>query len=1165
MASLALHLLGSPRIEVDNIPIVINRRKVLALLVYLTLTRHPHRRDHLATLLWPDYDQTSARGNLRRALSTLNQTLTGEWLQIDGEQVSLKRDDNLWLDVDQFHEYLTNSTTHGHPASEVCIDCLEPLGRAVTLYQDDLLTGFTLPDSPEFDDWQLFQTESLRRELAETLEKLVRGHGTQGEFDPAIEFARRWLTLDPLQESAHRQLMRLLTLSGQRNAALTQYESCRQILADELGVEPAAETTRLYEQIRAGDLSGEAAAQTNRGEAFSDGFWPSHSAAPRHNLPSQLTPFIGRVEEVAEIIRLIRDEPTCHLLTLVGPGGIGKTRLVLQAAAQTIELFPDGVYFVSLAPLSTAESVLPKMADALSFPLSGGNPKEQLLNYLSKKTMLLVLDNFEQFIPLGVTDLLSEMIIRAPQIKLLVTSRERLNLQEEWGLEVRGLRFPTGTETEETSLELYEGIQLFVQRAQRARPGFILSTENSAHIVRIGQLVQGMPLGLELAATWLRMMTCREIAQEIDKGLDFLTTSLRDVPKRHQSLRAVFEQSWQLLTKEERAIFRRLSVFRGGFRYRAAERVADASLSLLSALVDKSLLRRTRAGRYEIHELLRQYAAERLNRIPDEMGEAQDRHADYYLTFLQQRTDDLRKGQRVTVAEIMADIDNIRTGWQRAVAQRNVTSLGNAANGLLHFSLARNWLQEGEAAFRQAVQSLTEEQAGLTSTVGEQTKRSDQKTQSKIVNLKPALSEVEGSKIVLAQLLRGQGRLSAVLGLIQPGQDLLRQSVSLLRQAEGGLQPELAFSLHALAMTYWFQGLYSDAQRHFEESLAIYTEVGDRSGMGEALLTLGMVATYQGEYAEANRLLQESLGLFRQAGQVRLMLSVLLTLGIVARTRGEYEPAERFLTESLQTSRYRTSSLRESGYLAIEAYSLRELGYLVIARGNYRQAKKQLQESLLIFKDTGARVSSVFPLDGLGTIARLQGDYQQAEQLHQESLTICREIGEGRGIALCLYNLGRLAYDMEDYPTAEQRLQESLVRYQEIGNQYGVASALCHLGYVACAVGSDRYQEAGQYFKQALEITTRIGANPLTLNILVGLATLLTTAEPGDAEREQAVELLALALHHPASEQETKDRARWLLNKLVASLSPESVAAAQERGKAEKLDTVLLEMLETAV
>jgi len=760
------------------------------------------------------------------------------------------------------------------------------------------------------------------------------------------------------------------------------------------------------------------------------------------NLPQQLTPFIGREAELAKITDLIQAESTCRLLTLIGPGGIGKTRLAIQSARQVMEdasqVFPDGVYFVSLAPVSTAESVLPTMADALSFPLSGSNPKEQLLNYLSKKTVLLLLDNFEHLIPLGVTDLLSEMIIRAPQIKLLVTSRERLNLQQGWGLEVNGLRFPTGAETEETSLEAYEGIQLFVERAQRARPGFTLSRENGAHIVRIGQLVRGMPLGLELAATWLRMMTCREIAQEIERGLDFLTSSLRDIPERHQSLRAVFEQSWQHLSAGERAVFRKLSVFRGGFRRRAAERVAGATLSLLSALVDKSLLRRTRAGRYEVHELLSQYAAERLNQFPDEMEEAQNQHTDYYLTFLQQRTGDLKRDQGKQAIEVITeDIDNVRAAWDQAIIQRNVVTLGKAADSLTLFYDIRGWFLEGEAACRHVVDMLLTIEQGVA---------------------------YDASNILMAQMLLGKGWFSVGIGLLEPGQKLLKQSVSLLRQAGPGAQPQMAHALFRLAQSYIFQGHYSEAKQHAQESLAIYTKGGDPWGIGNARWILCIAATYQGAYAEANQLLDENARTLRQLGDYKGLANTLLSLGIVARTRGEYAQAERFLEESLQISRY-------IGHRLGDGYELRELGFLAIALGNYPQAKERMQESLVIFKDLGWRTASVFPLDGLGLIARLLGDYRQAEKLHQESLVICREIGEGRGIALCLYNLGRLAYDMEDYPTAELHFQESLDRYREIGNQHGVASALCHLGYVACASGSERHQEAGQCFNQALPVT----------------------------------------------------------------------------------------------
>ena len=695
------------------------------------------------------------------------------------------------------------------------------------------------------------------------------------------------------------------------------------------------------------------------------------------------------------------------------------------------------------------------------------------------------------------------------------------------------MRFPTGDEVEVKSLETYSAIQLFLQRAHRSRPDFVLSSNNSPDVVRICQLVEGMPLGLELASTWLRMMSCREIVQEIERGLDFLTTSLRDVPERHHSLRAVFEHSWRLLSEDERAVLRRLSVFRGGFRRQAAKRVADASLLLLSALVDKSLLRRAGAGRYEVHEMLRQYAAEKLNEAPNQSEQTQDRHSEYYLTFFQQRTEELKGSREQAVYyEISADIDNVRVAWSRAVSQKNFAVLGQSADGLVLFSDYRGWFQEGEAAVRQAKQRLTLERQG-------------------------AKSEATGteSDLVLAQLLRAEGWFSYRLGDIAHAQKLLQTSISLLRQPAPASDKDLALSLHWLSHTYWIQGKYLETKQHAQDSLALFTELGDSWGMGIALYVQGMVATYQGEYKEANRIFLECTRHFGETGEVSRRSLSINFLGVIARLRGDYTHARQYLEEGLQIK-------RNFGDLIGVAYNLRELGYLAIALGDYPQAEEWMRESATIFEDVDIRYALVFPLDGLGTVARLQGKHQQSKQLHRESLSICQEFEERRGIALCLNNLGLLAYDMQDYPTAEQYLHESMTRYREIGHQHGVASDLCNLGYVLCALGRDRHEEARESFHQSLEIALKIDTRPVALNCLVGLATLQFAGLPEQAGLKQAVELSALALQHPASEQETKERARRLLDLLASKLSPESMATSLERGETRKLDRVLLRQLQ---
>ena len=408
MSKLRLFLLGPPQIELNGNPLAINRRKVLALLTYLASSQRAHQRDHLATLFWPGYDQSSARANLRKTVSLLKQQLDEDRLDIQREQIALVRGHNFWMDTNQFRKLVNGCILTDQTVNEVAPSCMDSLKQAAALYRDDFLTGFSLPDALEFADWQLFQAENHRRKLAQLYETLSRGHAGQNEWEPAIAFARRWLSLDALEESAHRQVMRLLAMKGQRNAALVQYEQCRQVLAEELEVEPSDQTTALYEKIKQGEF-GQTETRTST---------PAPKVlTPRIHLPPQLTTFVGREQEVAEITRLLGEEPACRHVTLFGPGGVGKTRLAIKAADAAVHAFSDGAAFVSLASLSHADGLVPAVAEALGLDLSGGNPEVRLLNYLRSKELLLILDNFEHLISPQGTQLLSDMLLSAPGVK----------------------------------------------------------------------------------------------------------------------------------------------------------------------------------------------------------------------------------------------------------------------------------------------------------------------------------------------------------------------------------------------------------------------------------------------------------------------------------------------------------------------------------------------------------------------------------------------------------------------------------------------------------------------------------------------------------------------------------------------------------------------------
>ncbi len=713
MASLNIQLFGTFQVTVEGMSVDGFRSdKARALLAYLAVEAdRPHRRDALAGLFWPEMPEGKAHDNLRLALHRLRQAIGAPaeaCLQVTPKTIQLTTSTGCEVDVAAFTGLLFECRSHHCPRRERCMSCARCLAQAVALYRGDLLHGFFL-DSQPFEEWLTIQREALSSQVLESLYLLASHYEANEDYTQVAYYAHRQLEIDPWREQAYRQWMRALALSGQRSEALAQYEACARMLEENLGVEPDDETQELHQRILSGEKDLPSSLELSE-KTLPAAKWAAPSALP----PVSSTPLAGRQEEMAQI-RAFLEDPRARLLTLAGPGGVGKTRLALQATWEWRGSFPHGVYFIPLAGVDAPDLLLPAIAEGLGFTShADGDFKAQFLNYLRGKEMLLALDNFEHL--LTAADAVGEILSQSAGVKLLITSRQRLGLEIEQVIELAGLDYPIvdGPGEVNAAAEACSAVQLFLDSA--ARLGVRPAAGHLPAVVRICQLVEGLPLALELAAAWTRFLLPAEIAREIERDLGFLAASHPEIPERQRSLRVVYTASWNLLSEEERCAWQSLSVFQGGFSLDAARQVAGASPHVLAALLDKSLLRRAADGRFEIHELLRQFAAEQLSASPDGTQATDVRHAVFYLEFIRQRKaaleDAFRQGRRPAefLAEINQEVDNLRASTHRLLEPGcpglpyNETDIQSYVDGLGLFYEYQGWPYEVKHLYEQALE-----------------------------------------------------------------------------------------------------------------------------------------------------------------------------------------------------------------------------------------------------------------------------------------------------------------------------------------------------------------------------------------------------------------------------------------------------------------------------
>jgi predicted ATPase/DNA-binding SARP family transcriptional activator len=1162
MAYLKLFVLGQPRLERDEAPIELNLRKALALLVYLAVTGQAHSRDALATLLWPESDGREGRTRLRRTLHRLAQALGEDLLVADSDTIRL-RTAELWLDSTTFRQHVAAGLPAA-PADVLAPERLAHLTAAIELYAEDFLAGFTLPDSPVFDEWQFFQRESLHQLYGQALEQLVQAHQSIGAYGNAIGYARRWVALDVLHEPAHRTLMRLYALAGQYAAAARQYQECVRVLGAELGAEPEEQTTALYKAIRTRQVTPPGvegrpppvrlAVPQPRPEAS----LLHEVTPPSHNVPLQLTSFVGRDAELDAITRLLLGDPPQRLLTLVGPGGVGKTRLALTAAERQVRRdspFPDGVFFVALAPIDTAAGIVPEVATAVRFSFSTEQPPHrQLLEHLRPKRLLLVLDNLEHLLSQEALDLIGSMLTTAPGVTLLITSRARLNVQGEAIFPVGGLpivptaRLEVSATLESSTDGRSSAVDLFAQRARRVQPDFILTPELLPAVTRICELVQGLPLGIELAAAWADVLAPVEIAAEIERSLDFLAADWRDVPERQQSLRAVFDASWMRLDAAARDTLQALTVFHAPFERQVAQAVAGATIQTIRVLVNESWLQRDTADRFHMQELMRQYVAEILAREPAAWRRCRDRHAAYFAELLHQLDEQMRGSQPQAAFSTMRTVfEDARAAWLWLMEQGDVETLTRQMLPAL-FRYGELDVKEFavlpllEAAQRVVEADMTSRDRELYLTMLLTAQGAFYRNGYPIrAELMPDLRGTMFANHIERAWSIARSRsswealgfwgvlLAAECAWTAPdadaGMQQLRRLIGELRA--GGRRWDLAFALQSLsrALSIRLPDInpsqpLEEARGYLRESLALFEALGDAREIGNTLRALGSVYLLLQRLPEARdhfEAARRRLAAIDDWGQV---VTIQWQLADVNFRLGD-RPA------AFQHLHHMYDDYLQCGRLADAILVLSRESYEALRYSDLSHARATRERSLDLARQNGDRSSVAWHVWEMGEIERVAGNYTAA-RLHYEQAHILfadipdRMTGWHVVQSSIFYHrgLGDIAYACGDPAAAERHFQASLASARENDHDWSAAYALAGLARAVLAL--QRPDEAREYLYEALTKAQKYGTDGIMMVVLTGIADVYAaTGAP-----EQAHPLASLVVAHPMSWHETKARAQ---------------------------------------
>lgn len=1010
-STLQLFLLGHPEVRLEGKVVAgFITKKAEAALYFLAMTGETQGRGKLAALFWPDMNDTASKKNLRTVLPNLRK-LVGDYLIITRQAVTFNQDRPYWLDAAVFERAVAAAADAQQPD-------IPSLIEAVDLYRGDFLEGFHLGDTPEFDNWLLLQSERLRGLLVQGLQILSDYYLSQGEYAAGLRVTERWLAVEPWHEEAYYQRMLLLVYNEQWSLALKEYERCRQMLQEAFGVDPSAETAALYEQVRA-ELAGK-------------------SGAASHNLPRAMTPFFGR-QEALYTLRTLLSGGQYPLLTIVGEGGIGKTRLALKVAEQARHEFKDGVWFVPLEeivppPGSPAEQVADLIAMAIGRALEISfrdemRPADFVLQWLRQKHLLLVLDNFEHL--LGATDFVLRLLRqRESRIHLLITSRARLTLQTEHVYQLDELPAPQPELPPERQAR-FASLQLFAERASRTGVPFVLEGENTAIARQICQLVGGLPLAIELAAALLGQKEGAEVIAAINQGVTDLALEMRDMPSRHRSLQAVFDYSWQSLPSRQQAVLAQCAIFAGPFPVEAAAAVAGANPDLLQRLLNQSLLRQADTEWCAMHPLTRRFCRQKLAARGEEPGAAQ-RHADYYLNWLQRFF--APQAWEMPLRRLAPFFADVQQAWETAIENNNFTLLADSSYAMAQFFDRLGLLKEAETMMNAALDRLCRQPQ----------------------------PDLESEVRLMASQVYFRFHTHKFPSMIEAGQYIL---------AHTNHPPVRLRTIGNLSRALWSSGKLQEARQLLLEGQTIYQAEASPSYEMQAaymriLQEMGITAMQAGEPDATRQRFEEALVLARSLHNRRYTGSILHSLSIYYQLQGRYYDSLQCVTDALH-------AYEQIGYQVGAAYAYNQTASVHLALGNYDQAMQQYEQTITLCRPMGMRLIETLSLLGMSCCYTQRQDFSLAIEYAQQALALYDKEDDALNvISTTLTILGKAYLAAEKWEEARRAFKQSLERWLVHEQKEGQIEPLAGLSRAMCQMGN--YRRARELAAELLALLPEI-------------------------------------------------------------------------------------------